>query len=468
MRSKLFCILSFVFLFDLTIKSPAAIRDNNIKQTILFNIGNKYCGTIQSFIDGGIAAQIPETSQSPNTFAKKNIMKPEYLPFVIETGFNMDPIFNQWIASSWEAISPAKRDCGMEIMQGMPPVKNLYKNCTIIETTIPACGSDSEESGALKLVIDFENIDNSGTLKSTVPELGGITRKWESNQFKLEIDGIDCANVKHIDSFSIKRKLSENEVGAVKLPSADAGRIVFPNINVTVIGNGIESWENWAKDFIVNGNNADSKEKNGRLIFYSDPTRTKEIARIEFKNLGIFSLKHDYEVNSSTIIAGLYCEQMIYNSTASGSSAPEEPAPDEARQPTDDGQLGVIYAMGGQFPLNFRLNSAEYTTRQVNIGKRLFAPAADEKLLVLHFTIINPAERARTVRFDSLMINCSDETNTNKPAEDWGIEANKAALSNQIEQNQPVDAYTVITLSARGPANRLTVRVNQIAADNPS
>ncbi|SMB78247.1 hypothetical protein [Deinococcus hopiensis] len=62
-----------------------------------------------------------------------------------------------------------------------------------------------------------------------------------------------------------------------------------------------------------------------------------------------------------------------------------------------DGQnarLGQTFTLGKQSPLNFTLNSAEYSTDRVVIGSEIYYAKADEKLLVLRDTVQNPQKSA--------------------------------------------------------------------------
>ena len=59
----------------------------------------------------------------------------------------------------------------------------------------------------------------------------------------------------------------------------------------------------------------------------------------------------------------------------------------------DTAQFGTTFTVGKQHPINFTLRSAEFTVERVNHGVRHVAPAADEKLLVLHFTLHNPRQQ---------------------------------------------------------------------------
>src|SRR5689334_6242046 len=64
--------------------------------------------------------------------------------------------------------------------------------------------------------------------------------------------------------------------------------------------------------------------------------------------------------------------------------------------PGDFGQFGTTYTIGKTRPVNFTLRSAEYTTTPFYVGNNTWVPKADEKLLVLHYTVHNPVAREQS------------------------------------------------------------------------
>src|SRR5437763_600353 len=59
------------------------------------------------------------------------------------------------------------------------------------------------------------------------------------------------------------------------------------------------------------------------------------------------------------------------------------PVKGTAQLPGDNGQIGQAYTLGTTEPINFTLDSAEYTVKRVVMGETVHAPEGDEKLLVI-------------------------------------------------------------------------------------
>ena len=70
----------------------------------------------------------------------------------------------------------------------------------------------------------------------------------------------------------------------------EPGRIDFPNLRVTISELDAGPWGDWAQDFLVKGNNDDSHEKRGAIVFLA-PNRKAELGRIVLHNVGIFAFR---------------------------------------------------------------------------------------------------------------------------------------------------------------------------------
>lgn len=124
----------------------------------------------------------------------------------------------------------------------------------------------------------------------------------------------------------------------------------------------------------------------------------------------------------------------------------------------DNGVLGKVYSIRKGDPLYFRLKSAEFSTSQLVIGENTIIPKANEKLLVLHFTVQNPGKSESFVRWDSLRFTAVDSVNLNHEAENfWGDEKNHSNVEIKLKPAQKIDAYCGILVPAKGVVPKLIV-----------
>jgi len=140
-------------------------------------------------------------------------------------------------------------------------------------------------------------------------------KMWLPSNFRLDIDGLDCSRVNKIDSFTVKRNAISVEIGNARDYVTQTSELVFPNLRITLAETTAKSWTDWFNDFVIKGNNDESKEKSGTLTLLS-PNRGVELAKISFSNLGIFRIGPEKaEANASQIkrvVAELYCEKMVF------------------------------------------------------------------------------------------------------------------------------------------------------------
>lgn len=137
-------------------------------------------------------------------------------------------------------------------------------------------------------------------------------------------------------------------------------------------------------------------------------------------------------------------------------------AAESAQLAGDNGELKKVYSLVKSNPIHFSLISAEYTTTPLTIGTTHFVPKADEKLLVLHFTVQNPQDKTNYVRYDRLRITAVDAMNVNHEAvQAWGDEENKGNVALDLKPKQKLACYTGIIVPAKGVVPKLMVMPRQ-------
>jgi len=138
--------------------------------------------------------------------------------------------------------------------------------------------------------------------------------------------------------------------------------------------------------------------------------------------------------------------------------APKAAAPGTIMLAGDNGQLGTVYSIVKSNPLYIILKSAAFTTTQVQIGDTIYVPKADEKLLLLNFSIQNPQKTEQFVRWDSLRFTAVDAMNVNHEyVQNWGDVESHNSFSLSLKPAQKIDLYTVIVVPAKGTIPKLMV-----------
>ncbi len=136
-------------------------------------------------------------------------------------------------------------------------------------------------------------------------------------------------------------------------------------------------------------------------------------------------------------------------------------SPGTAQLAGDNGEFNKIYSLSKSDPLYFTLLRAEYTTTPLACGNRLFIPRADEKLLVLHFTVQNPQKTERTVRHDSLHMTVVDAMDVNHEMVNcWGDETSRVDVNLRLKPAQKQAVYCAFLVPAKGVTPKLMVMPN--------
>ncbi|WP_019587628.1 DUF4352 domain-containing protein [Deinococcus apachensis] len=150
----------------------------------------------------------------------------------------------------------------------------------------------------------------------------------------------------------------------------------------------------------------------------------------------------------------------VAHAATSTSTRPAQPVVQGTRQL--DGQnakVGQTFTLGKGSPLNFTLKSAEYSTRRVVIGGNVYYPKADEKLLILHYTVQNPQKTAARYYWADLKFTAVDAQDRNHEfIEAVAREGTTDKLEVNLKPAQKVDVMTVIVVPAAGPVPKLIVQ----------
>jgi hypothetical protein len=270
-------------------------------------------GFVKKVAGGGISAEVVVEPVKTGSPAKKHIGQPKYEEVSVDVGFMMTRNFYEWLSSSWKS-SPTRKDVEITTLDpSMAPVSaQKYSQALITGTTIPTCDGASKEPAYLTVTLAPETTRAVRPSKAS-SELGRNEQKvWLSSDFALSIDGLDCSKVSRIESFTVKQKIVSEDVGEMRDTLKEPIRTEFPDLRITISEASAKAWIAWHDSFVVKGNNDDTKEKKGSLVFY-DQTMAKELARVSFSNMGIRALTRNPPKDAggiATVTIDLYCESM--------------------------------------------------------------------------------------------------------------------------------------------------------------
>lgn len=163
-----------------------------------------------------------------------------------------------------------------------------FRDALITEVTFPALDGSAKDPGYIKLKFTPEitrNKKGSGKVENPVD----VKQKmFFPGNFRMTIDGLEkaCAKISKVDALTIKQTTATDDIGDARDYQREPGKIDFTNLRVTVSEEYAHDFWAWHEDFVIEGNNDESKHKNGSLT-YLDPTRSKELLTINFECIGI-------------------------------------------------------------------------------------------------------------------------------------------------------------------------------------
>jgi hypothetical protein len=319
--------LSLVLVGVLVLSSlgaPAVGKDRSyVSGNYMMTLDGKNVGFVKSVDGGVISAEVITEPAGSNYFVKKHIGQPKYEEFAAQVGFGMAKPVYEWIANSWTMKHERKNgsfitaDFNLQAQS-----ERQFFNALITETTIPAMDGSSKEPGYLTVKFAPEVTRVQKASGKVEGEFGKNEQKLLlAASFRLQIDGLDCTKVSKIDSFTVKQTVVADDIGKARDYAKQPGKIVFPNIKVTLSEVTAQPWLDWHEDFVVKGNNDEKAEKNGTLTLLS-PNQQTVLATIRFFNMGIFSIQNDKaEAGADQIkrvTAELYVERMEFEAGGEG------------------------------------------------------------------------------------------------------------------------------------------------------
>jgi hypothetical protein len=270
-------------------------------------------------VDGGspFADVIKETGEE--FFFKKHLGFPGYRDIRLEFGPGMDKSFYNWIAQALQGTAPPMNGAVLSFNFNGALVSRLeFTRAQITELTIPAAEAAAKEQVHILIGLTPEQTFLNRSPIGPGLKLTNKTKNALAGNFKLTIDGVNTTRVSKVEALTIKLPFKNNSQGEclncgdIQAPSP----VDFPNVILTLAQTGAESFEVWFQNFVVSGDNDDSKEKSGEVTFLTADLQTP-LFSVKFNHLGIFELAPVASTSSADniarLVAAMYCESMEFS-----------------------------------------------------------------------------------------------------------------------------------------------------------
>lgn len=287
------------------------------------DLDGDFAGWIQSVEGGQASADVVVEKVGADLIQHKHIAGVKYEDISVNCGTSMSKSFYEWIQASLDhQVKRVNSGAIITADFNMKEVGRLnFFQALITEVGFPALDASSKE--AAKMTVKFapeytrQQAKTGGAVQSQLGK--GQQKKWLPSNFRLQIEGLDdaCRHVNKIEGLTIKQKVVENPVGELRDYQKEPAHIEFPNLVITSSEAYADKVYQWHEDFVIKGNNDNSKEKTGSLTYLSSDL--KELFTLEFYGLGIFKLTPEkVEAGSENIRRvkwELYCEQIKFKAS---------------------------------------------------------------------------------------------------------------------------------------------------------
>ena len=154
--------------------------------------------------------------------------------------------------------------------QMKPLSERTFSGSRITAITFPELNAGSEGRGSPDghLCAELTREQPAGSAKAAV-SAGRTQQTWCPSNYRIQIDGINTAKVGKIESFTITQTSTLDAVGEERDFQAQPGKLHIPNLVLTVPAAGAEDWMKWHRDFVIEGNNGQEKERSGVIELLS-------------------------------------------------------------------------------------------------------------------------------------------------------------------------------------------------------
>ncbi len=157
-----------------------------------------------------------------------------------------------------------------------------FRNALITEISFPFMDVKSKSTPmAISLKFKPEEISfKKETEKTAELSKPDYKKQWMPSNFKIEIEGLPCKEIKRVESFKITQKNVEEQIGPAKDNKIVPGKMEYPNLVFYVPDFDGESWEYWYSNF---EKQKITDVKKGSIRYFDK--NSNQVFALSFKNI---------------------------------------------------------------------------------------------------------------------------------------------------------------------------------------
>jgi hypothetical protein len=315
-RRPFFSLIVLWLLFGLIHGSAASAAIPISGAISVLELEGRPVATLRSFTGGTMTGDVV-VSQIPSgcCFSNKHLASVRAEDIVVEVAGELRSDLVGWIQDNLNG-DPVGRDGSIVMLDynGREVRRINFVRGLIAEIGLPAFNATSATAFSLTLRITPEQarlMKGSGRAYN-LPY--SKQKSWLTNNFRLDIPGVDTSRVSAIDAITLKRKIG-GSVGEFRDYSKPIGPFEISPLAMTLSETGAAGFDAWYQDFVVKGNADDSRELEGTITLLTPDLRTS-LLTLSLHHLGIYRFAYDY--GSSTSGAAVRAQAYIESVSMTG------------------------------------------------------------------------------------------------------------------------------------------------------
>jgi len=296
------------------VPSPSRAASGDVRSgTYYLELDGSNVGALRNAEGGDPQAEEIEERLGSGVAPNKHLGPVTYSEISLEIGAGMEPAVYDWLAAACDMKSP--RRTGALVLAGYDfnvISRKEFRDALVSEVALPALDAASKDAAAFTVKLRPELVRYSKGGGSVSSSSATRQRPWQASNFRLEIPGLDCTRIRRIEPIRWTLKVAADRVGNQRdIRQEPAAGVDLSDLQITLPESSLDTWQDWAQQFMVQGQSSDTQEKSGDLVLLGSDLQS-EIARIHFSGLGIKGLqivKADTAGGLRNAQVAMYCER---------------------------------------------------------------------------------------------------------------------------------------------------------------
>jgi phage tail-like protein len=267
-------------------------------------------GALIGLAGGRVTSDVITEKLGPDRIQHKHLGGVKYEEITLQTGLGMSPKFFQWVTDTINFKFTRQHGAivGADFNHKQSSRLEFF-NALISEIGFPALDAASKDAAKMTIKIAPAFTRPNKISGAASAPAGNLQKKWLAADFNLKIDGLDATGVSKIDPIVVNVKFGENPTGELRDFERQPITVSLSNLKITLAASHAQTWLDWHEAFVIKGNNARNKDRNGSLSWLSPDLKT-ELGRIELFQLGIFGI--GTEPGTGHVVAELFVERLNF------------------------------------------------------------------------------------------------------------------------------------------------------------